>query len=80
MTFFEKMRNTNQRTVTENLASASCDLGSDFLNLFSICGSLRNREETEIEGLFLRAFNEEPLLTTRLAFYVRDIRKGLGER
>ena len=38
------------------------------------------RDTAEIERLFSMAFSEDPLLATKMAFYTRNIRGGLGER
>lgn len=67
-------------THTENGANALRTTSSSLLDLFGTIGSLRCRDEMEIERLFSAAFHEDPLLATKMAFYARNIRGGLGER
>ena len=67
-------------TYTENGATALRTTSSSLLDLFGTIGSLRCRDEMEIERLFSAAFHEDPLLATKMAFYARNIRGGLGER
>jgi hypothetical protein len=67
-------------TLTENGAIALKSTGNDLVNLFGIVGALRSRSNDEVYSLFEKAFNEDALLATKLAFYARNIRGGLGER
>jgi hypothetical protein len=41
---------------------------------------LRNEDETKIQGVFAKAFAEDRLLATKVAFYIRDVRGGQGQR
>ena len=41
---------------------------------------MRNRTDADIEAAFSKAFAEDRLLATKMAFYARNIRGGLGER
>lgn len=54
------------------------------VDLFFLIGALRNEAVTggydRINTLFSKAFNENPLLATKIAFWARDIRGGAGER
>ena len=74
------LKNTANRTFTENGAVTLRSTGSDCLNLFATIGALRVQRDTEIENRFLRAFAENPDLAMKILFYARDIRGGLGER
>jgi hypothetical protein len=41
---------------------------------------MRPRSEEDIKQKFFSAYNEEPVLTTKMLFYAGNIRGGLGER
>lgn len=79
-TFVDLMTFEGTKTYTENMAIAVNDTGSDLLNLFSIAGALRGQPRERIEHLFELALAEDLLLATKLSFYTRDVRGGLGER
>lgn len=74
------LQKENNITYTENDTSASKATYTHLIELFEIIGSLRFHDEKRIEELFEAAFNENPLLALKLAFYTRNIRGGLGER
>ena len=76
----EYMKETANRTFTENGAVTPRSTGSDVLNLFATIGALRSQNEAEIEKRFLRSFAEDGNLTMKMLFYARDVRGGLGER
>lgn len=78
--FVNAIREEANYKLTENGALALRSTMSALVDLFGEIGSLRNREDSEIESLFIKAFNEDKLLATKMAFYARDIRGGLGER
>ena len=81
MTFANSAKNYAEKyTRTEKGAVALNTTDSALLDLFATVGALRGKDEADIVGAFKKAFQEEPLLATRLAFYARDIRGGLGER
>ena len=67
-------------TYTENGASTYASTMSDCLDLFATIGALRHAEDDEIVDRFVKAFAEDPDIATRILFYARDIRGGLGER
>lgn len=79
-TFVNAMRQENNKTFTENGAFAVKSTNSNLVDLFGTIGALRNRSASEVERLFAAAFAENPLLATRMAFYARNVRGGLGER
>jgi len=78
--FANALNSESNKTFTENGATALNTTGHKLLDLFSTIGSLRERNDMEVERLFADAYNEDPLRTTKCLFYARDIRGGLGER
>lgn len=78
--FLSFLKKENNRTYTENGAAALNTTNSHLVDLFGSIGSLRKRDATDIEHLFSMAFSEDQLLATKMAFYARNIRGGLGER
>lgn len=80
MNFAQAARVNGTMTRTENGAAALNTTGDKCLDLYSTIGALRNAENLRIQRLFGDAYNEDPLLATKIAFYARDIRGGLGER
>lgn len=78
--FIEGMTNESKVTYTENGAKAVNTTNSALVDLFGTIGAIRGREKENVEHLFEKAYVEDSLLATRLAFYARNIRGGLGER
>lgn len=78
--FANAMKNESTHTFTENGQPAKNTTGSACLDLFGTIGALRNRDEAEVERLFVEAYKSDPLLATKILFYARDIREGCGER
>ena len=78
--FVSNMQKENNWTLTENGALAMKSTNSDIVDLFGTIGSLRSRPASEVERLFSKAFAEDKLLATKMAFYARNVRGGLGER
>ena len=54
--------------------------GDARLDFFGTVGSLRGAEKERITRLFSEAWKADPLFATKIAFYARDVRGGLGER
>lgn len=67
-------------TRTENGAVALSTTGDARLDLFGSIGSLREADAQRIIALTEEAWKQDPLFATKIAFYARDIRGGLGER
>lgn len=65
---------------TENAGTAYNTSGDSLLDFFALAGSMRKRSDEDIISLFMRAYNQDKLLAFKALFYLRDIRKGVGER
>lgn len=80
MNFAQAFKKETQKTFTENGQVAYNTTGNCCVDLFGVIGALRNRTEEEIQEKFRLAFEENPELAIKMAFYAGDIRGGLGER
>lgn len=81
MNFATAMKQEANFTTTENGAVALKSTNDACLDLFATIGSLRtDYEGHRTETLFAEAYKEDPLMATKIVFYGRDIREGLGER
>ena len=80
MTFVDAMTADSKRTVTENGMPALNTTDSAVLDLFANIGAMRGNSPVEVEQKVIKSFHENPALTIKMAFYVRDARQGLGER
>lgn len=80
MNFVEAAKNESTMKFTENGASAYNTTENNLLDLFGTIGALRNRNPQDVCYKFEAAFNEDPLLATKMMFYAGNIRGGLGER
>ena len=80
MNFAEAARTKGTFTRTENGAVALNTTGDKLLDFYATVGALRGADELRIQRLFADAYNEDALLATKIAFYARDVRGGLGER
>ena len=80
MNFAEAANKKSDFTKTENEAVALNTSGNKCLDFYSSVGSLREADDIRITRLFAEAFQEDSLLATKIVFYGRDIRGGLGER
>lgn len=80
MDFANAMKQENKFTRTENGAVALNTTSDARLDLFGTIGSLRDADENRITILFSEAYAQDKLFATKIVFYARDIRCGLGER
>lgn len=80
MNFADAMKAQGAFTRTENGAVALNTTGSKLLDFYATAGSLRGADKQRICRLFADAYKEDALFATKIAYYVRDIRGGLGER
>lgn len=74
------LKNESNKTFTENGAVTLKTTNSDCVDLFATIGALRRESEDEIVTRFMRAFTENQDIATKLLFFARDVRGGLGER
>lgn len=74
------MAKESHAKLTENGAYALDSSLDPVLDLFAEIGALRIRLDTAIIDLFEKAYCADKLLATKILFYARDIREGLGER
>lgn len=77
LSFLQKESNI---TYTENNNASLKTTYTHLTHLFGTIGALRFQSDEKIEGLFQSAFDEDPLLAVKMAFYARNIRGGIGER
>ena len=80
MDFANAMKEESKFTRTENGAVALNTTSDARLDLFGTIGALRDADENRITTLFSEAYAQDNLFATKIAFYARDIRCGLGER
>lgn len=76
----DAMRDASHDKVTENGAYTRDTTGDALVDLFGTIGALRGADENRITRLFADAYAEDPLVATKILFYSRDVRGGLGER
>lgn len=80
MRFSEALKKEENWTTTTNGQAALKSTGDACLDLFSQIGALRDANDSRLFRLFAEAYKENPLAATKIVFYGRDIRGGLGER
>ena len=80
MDFANAMKEEGKFTRTENGAVALSTTSDARLDLFGTVGALRDADENRITTLFSEAYAQDKLFATKIAFYARDIRCGLGEK
>ena len=78
--FANAARVDSTHTHTENGAQALKTTSDARLDLFAVIGALRSADDNRLISLFENAYAEDPLFATKILFYARDIRGGLGER
>lgn len=70
----------------ENIVETSNGMGAlgttlnECVNLFFQIGAMRGKSKKALLHLFSKAYNENPLVATKVLFWVRDVREGAGER
>ena len=81
-TFMDKLEETHKKrkTFTENMAIAYATSGSELLDFNFKLSQFRKMDEPEIMRAYSKVFFEDPQTAVKFAFYVGDVRGGLGER
>lgn len=74
------LKEESNKVYTENGAVTNESTGDFCLDLFATIGAIRKAEDGEIESRFVRAYTENKDIATKILFFARDIRGGLGER
>ena len=80
--------NNSQMTSVENQNVTLTDNGmitnptslNKCVDLFFSIGSMRGKSKDKVVNLFNEAYNENPLVASKILFWVRDVRSGAGER
>lgn len=79
MSFYKISEQILNNAFTENGDRAYNSTGSACLDFFSLVGAMRYNLKDAM-NLFMRSYYEDPIMTIKILFYVRDVRDGLGER
>ena len=74
------LKEESNKVYTENGAVTNESTGDFCLDFFATVGALRRESDGEIEDRFVRAYTENKDIATKILFFARDIRGGLGER
>ena len=80
MNFAEAAKNETKWKRTENGQPALNTTGDAVLDFYGSVGAMRGEKEARVCRLFAEAYAEDPLLTMKATFWLRDIRGGAGER
>jgi hypothetical protein len=67
-------------TLTSNGMATNLTTLNNCVDLFFSIGSMRGKSKNKVVKLFSEAYNENPLIATKVLFWVRDVRGGAGER
>lgn len=80
MEFSKAVKKFNNYTLTENGAVALKSTEDSLVDLFATVGAMRGKNYDEVVQAFEPALSQDRLLATKLMFYARNVRGGLGER
>ncbi len=65
---------------TTNGMTANATTLNECVNLFFQIGAMRGKDKNSLLQMFAKAYVENPLVATKVLFWVRDVRGGAGER
>ncbi|WP_258222196.1 DUF2828 domain-containing protein [Brachyspira hampsonii] len=80
MSFLDLLKTSFNKTYTQNFADTNISSLSGVIDLFAAMGASRLKTDYELLKYFIDAWRESPELTAKSIMYLRDIRKGIGER
>ncbi|MEI0606647.1 DUF2828 family protein [Brachyspira pulli] len=80
MSFLDLLKNSFNKTYTQNFADTNISSLSGVIDLFATMGASRLKKDDELLKYFIDAWRESPELTAKSIMYLRDIRNGIGER
>ena len=67
-------------TLTDNVMVTNPTSLNKCVDLFFSIGSMRGKSKDKVVNLFNEAYNENPLVASKILFWARDVRSGAGER
>ena len=70
---------TEDATTLNGMTTNSTSL-NHCVDFFFQAGAIRGKGADRVTSIFSKAYNEDPLTAMKLAFWVRDVRGGAGER
>ncbi len=73
------LENENRVEISEGIAALASSL-NECVNLFFQVGAMRGKDKNALLQMFSKAYSENPLVATKVLFWVRDARGGAGER
>ena len=76
----QKLKEEANKVYTENGAVTHESTGDFCLDLFASIGAIRRESDKDIEQRFVKAYMEDKDIATKILFFARDVRGGLGER
>ena len=79
MTKYREMEEEKAQ-LTENGMSTNNTTLNNCVDLFFSIGAMRGKNKVTLIEKFSKAYSENPLVATRILFWVRDVREGAGER
>lgn len=70
---------TNDTTTENGMVTSSTTLNA-CVDMFFHIGAMRGQDKQKKINLFVKAYDEDPLMALKILFWVRDVRGGAGER
>ena len=70
----------NKTPLTENGMTTNDTTLDSCVDLFFSIGAMRGKNKIRLIEKFSKAYSENPLIATKILFWVRDVRQGAGER